>query len=235
MSRSLRIVVLAAVTVLLALATTAGSAYADPDRLRLSIDPGTPLFTGTETYAPGDHVSTFTLTNDSPSRTLAAVELLRPPPDAQGDLAPFLEFSAAVEGETVRSRWIALDGAAPDRCLVLGSALVAPRDDADVAVTMRLTAAGQAAMDKSADFSFRVTLSQVTHQGKANPCGPRSTGGTAQVLGSQGAAAAFAPAEADPGRLPEPARSATSVLLAAAGLLVAGVALLLAARRGRRS
>lgn len=206
--------------------TTAAPAHADPDRLELSIDPATPLFTSAHTYAPGDHARAFTLTNGSPARVLATIELLRPH-DGQGDLAQLLEFAATVEGQAARSTWTELDGPAVADCLVIGSAYLSPRDDADVVVTMRMSAEGREGMDESAEFAFRVTLSQVTRKGKVDACGQQSSTRTVQVLGQASATTPTSPGPEADGVI----RSLGLVAWLAAGLL--GVGGLLAAGRRR--
>lgn len=227
-SRTLTIALLAALLHVVALGAPA---HADPDRLRLSIDSETPLFSGT--YAPGsvDGVP-FTITNESPSRTLATIELIRPV--SPGNLAPVLEFSATVDGDSPRTNTIPLSpqsGQANGECLVLGSAYLSPRQMVDAGVSMHMTTTGN--MNQSAQFAFRVTLRQVTNKGKVNPCTGKSSAASTQVLGSQAKAASFTPT--DPQRLAEPARSTDGVFLVAAGLLSAGGLLLLGARRRRRT
>jgi len=227
--RATRALALALLTAFLTVLALGAPAHADPDRLRLSIDSETPLFSGT--YAPGavDSIP-FTITNESPSRTLATIELLRLVPP--GDLASALSFSATVEGasrETFIVFLVPRSGQAQGQCLVLGSAYLAPRETVDAKVTMDMVTTDN--MDQEAQFAFRVTLSQVTNKGKANPCGAKSKGASTQVLGSQAKAASFMPA--DPQQLSKSPRSNGFVYGLAAGVLAAGGLLLVSARRRR--
>lgn len=226
-SRALAIALLAA---LLHVVAVGAPAHADPDRLRLSIDSETQLFSGA--YAPGSvNGVPFTITNESPSRTLATIELIRPV--SSGDLAPALEFSATVDGDSPSTNNVPLSpssGQAQGHCLVLGSAYLSPRETVNAGVTMHMITSEN--MNQSARFAFRITLRQVTNKGKVNPCTGKSSGAATQVLGAQSTSAKTVSTALKPASSGAVRSSALVAGLAAATLMV-GALLLLATRRRR--
>lgn len=232
-TRPLRALAIALVTAMLAVLSLGAPAHADPDRLRVSIDSTDQLFS--DTYAPGTITSpAFTITNTSPSRTFATIELIRPNSYLAGGLADELSFSASIAGEYASTNEVPLKpetGQGNGQCLVIGSAYLGPKaPPATATVTMYMD---DYVMNGSATFAFRVTLYQVTNnKEKRDACPGKSTGAATKVLGAQATKASFSPAPG-PQQLSTPSRSNGFVYALAAGFLAAGGLLLVAARRRR--
>lgn len=236
MTRMVRLLAALVVSAVLALAGSS-PAHADPDRLKLGPSPGgpfaetlaTPLFTGT--YVPGTATRSFYVKNESPSTTRATIALV--PRDAVNDFERALSFTATVGGQSGAAVPLQQNRKKNEcRTLVTGPT-VDPGGVQRIDVTMVIDPAlSRSAMKQSASFTFVVTLSQVTKQGKVDVCGSQSPGGSVQVLGAR--ATASGTSSRAPRELSASPRSSAFVAGTAAAFLVSGGMVLLVARRRRR-
>ncbi|GAA1478360.1 hypothetical protein GCM10009623_28060 [Nocardioides aestuarii] len=237
MMRTVRWLTALLATVLISL-TGGAPAHADPDRLKLGLNGAgpftesltTPLFTGT--YVPGTATSSFYVKNESPSTTRATIALV--PKDAVNEFERSLSFTATVGGQTGTSVPLQQDRKKNEcRTLVTGPT-VSPGGVQRIDVTMAIDPGlSRAAMRQSASFTFVVTLSQVTKQGKVDVCGTQSPSGAVQVLGARAAASAGPGMQGAPSLSASP-RSSAFVAGTALVFLASG-AVFFVARRRRRS